>query len=185
MYNNLDIISRGQMTQKAIIFYFLLNLCATVPITAATLHGTVIDSESSAGIPSATVQVSLGDDVVAEASTDEHGQFSFDEAKSGYRVTAKKNGYVHAFRPETFSRTVAASDFDDPGVRLTLTPACAISGRVLDSSGQPARGAKVLAMARRAGPGGSASTPWAQARKWMTAACIESSTSRPGVTPLL
>jgi Carboxypeptidase regulatory-like domain len=114
----------------------------------------VIDSESRAGIPSAAVQFSLGDDVIAEISTDEHGLFSFDEAKSGYRVTAKKNGYVHAFPPENLPKTVNASDFEESGVTLTLTPACAISGRVLDSSGEPARGAKVMAMARRAGPGG-------------------------------
>jgi hypothetical protein len=139
------------MAQKVIILCFLFALCAT----AATLHGTVIDSESRARIPSATVQLWLGDDVIAETSTDERGQFSFDDAKSGYRVAAKKNGYMHAFPPENLPRAVAASDFEDLGVTLTLTPACAISGRVSDASGQPARGVKVMAMARRAGPGGA------------------------------
>ncbi len=143
------------MAQKIIIFNFLLSLWMALPAPAATLHGTVIDSESRAAIPSAAVQLSLGDDVIAETSTDEHGQFSFDDAKSGYRLTAKKSGYLHAFPPENLPRAVAASDFDEPGLTLTLTPACAITGRVLDSSGQPARGANVMAMARRAGPAGA------------------------------
>jgi hypothetical protein len=142
------------MAQKTIIFYFLLTLCAAVPITAAILHGIVIDSESRAGIPSAAVQLSLGDDVIADTSTDEHGQFSFDGAKSGYRVTAKKTGYLDAFPPENLPTAINASDFKESGVTLSLTPACAITGRVLDSSGQPARGAKVMAVARRAGPSG-------------------------------
>ena len=136
------------------VFCFLFTLCAT----AATLHGTVIDSESRAALPSAAVQLLLGDDIIAETSTDERGQFSFDDVKSGYRVTAKKNGYLHAFPPENLPRAVAASDFEE-SVTLTLTPACAVSGRVLDSSGQPARGAKVMAVARRAGAGGVRFTP--------------------------
>ena len=142
--------------QEIILLSFLLSLVAAIPAAAAALRGTVIDTESRAGIPFVSVQLSLGDDILAETSTDGQGQFTFDELppKSGYRLDAKKNGYVDAFPPENLHKNVAVSDFKEPGVTLTLTPACAISGRVLDSSGSPARGAKVMAIVRRAGPSG-------------------------------
>jgi len=142
--------------QEIILLSFLLSLVAAIPAAAAALRGTVIDSESRAGIPFVSVQLSLGDDILAETSTDGQGQFTFDDLppKSGYRLNTKKNGYVDAFPPENLPKNVAVSDFKEPGVTLTLTPACAISGRVLDSSGSPARGAKVMAIVRRAGPTG-------------------------------
>jgi hypothetical protein len=67
------------MPQKIIILSSLLSLCAAIPATAATLRGTVIDTESRAGIPFASVQLSLGDDILAETSTDPQGQFRFDD----------------------------------------------------------------------------------------------------------
>src|ERR1700693_4173052 len=144
------------MGQKLILFSLSFSLCAASPAVAAIIHGTVMDSESRAAIPFAYVQLSLGDDIVAETLAGGQGQFSFDELapNSEYRLSAKKNGYVDAFPPENPRKNIAPSDLKEPGVTLTLTPACAISGRVLDSSGSPARGAKVMAIVRRAGPSG-------------------------------
>jgi hypothetical protein len=142
--------------QQIILFYFSLSLWAASPAAGAAVRGTVINGESGAGIPFAAVLLLAGDDIIAETFSDESGRFTFAGlgTKSDYRLTARKDGYVNVFPPENLYRDVAVSDFGEPGVTLRLIPACAISGRVLDSSGLPARGAKVMAIVRRAGSSG-------------------------------
>jgi hypothetical protein len=49
---------------------FCLTLCAVIPAASATLRGTVLDTESRVGIPFVSVQLSLGDDILAKISTD-------------------------------------------------------------------------------------------------------------------
>src|SRR5271169_6271303 len=92
---------------KMILFCAFLGLWAASLAAGGTLRGTVIDSESGAGISFASVLLSLDGEILAETSTDGDGRFAFVElltAKPGYRLAAKKNRYVSISPTESLHR---------------------------------------------------------------------------------
>lgn len=135
--------------------YALLIWCA-VAVGAAqapgvTAQGTVLDSTSGLGIPSAQIRLSrpAGGDVIAEASTDSDGRFAFTGLASGaYVVSAEKTGYV-AVMGGGASPVALAQGADTAPVTLRLSRAAAISGNVYDESGRLVRGATVAAVGLR------------------------------------
>ena len=85
-------------------------------------------------------------------TTDEQGKFQFKEVDEGpYRLAAARNGFARqeygqrSFnRPGTVLNVRAAQQVTD--VSFRLTPAGTISGRVMDSSGEPLPGVTVQAL---------------------------------------
>lgn len=120
-------------------------------LAGVEIRGTVTDGVSGVGIPFARLQLSLGagSDVIAEVSSDHDGNFAFrDVPKGSYTVSAGKNGYI-AVAPGGASRLLSAADAKGVSVTLKLSQAAAITGSVLDVSGQLVRGARVAAVVRR------------------------------------
>lgn len=116
---------------------------------AADLRGVVLDSGSGSGIPEALVRLMHGDELASETLTGERGEFVFEGSPKGkYRLLAKKDGYLDLLAPLDASAGVILSEVGLRQVQLKLTRACAISGRVLDVSGQPAPNIRMLAMVR-------------------------------------
>src|ERR1700691_632727 len=126
--------------------------CASLGI-AATLNGVVTERGSGEGVPAAHVRL-LGNGDAIETHTDEKGQFAFQHVPNGrFQVTASKDGYLDLLPPQSRGKTVRVTQSDNPPIALALTRTAAITGHVLDASGQIVRGAKVIAMAWR--PGGT------------------------------
>jgi hypothetical protein len=93
-----------------------------------------------------------GPDGMLAAITDGDGAFSFTELPAGrYHVHASKPRYVDAMlgarRPSTPGRPLELADGQKlENVTLSLAPAGAISGRVVDELGEPVAGARVSAL---------------------------------------
>jgi Carboxypeptidase regulatory-like domain len=86
------------------------------------------------------------------ATTDDQGKFQFKDVDAGsYRMFAARNGFARleygqraVNRPGTVMNIRAGQQVTD--VALRLTPAATISGRVLDSNGEPLTGITVQAL---------------------------------------
>ena len=127
-----------------------------LPATGA-LTGEVVDQ--SAGAPIADARVTLlpvarpaTPGPPLQTTTDERGRFTFDSLDPGtYRVQAQKSGYAVQFptpgTPPPPSISVAAGQMSE-APPIALERGGAISGRVLDPSGQPLADARVSAMRR-------------------------------------
>jgi hypothetical protein len=93
-----------------------------------------------------------GPDGMIAAITDGDGAFSFTELPAGrYHVQASKPRYIDAMlgarRPSSPGRPLDLADGQKiENVTLSLAPAGAISGRVVDELGEPVAGARVSAM---------------------------------------
>lgn len=99
----------------------------------------------------ASVQVQQPPAVVTMA-TDEQGKFQFKDVDAGaYRVIAARNGFARQEygqrslnRPGTVLNIRAGQQIND--IAFKLTPAGTISGRVLDSTGEPLVGVTIQAL---------------------------------------
>lgn len=89
---------------------------------------------------------------IVTATTDEQGKFQFKDVEAGaYRIVAARNGFARQDygqrslnRPGTVLNIRAGQQVND--VAFKLTPAGTISGRVLDSTGEPLVGVTVQAL---------------------------------------
>jgi len=128
----------------------LVWISVAISAQSAEIRGVVMDNDSASPIPEATIQLLSSEGVIAETQSAENGQFEFDGSFSGrFELAASQNGYIDLFAGQR--KVVAVSDRrNPPPIELRLTRACAIAGQVSDASGQPRRGAKVVAMMRRA-----------------------------------
>ena len=97
------------------------------PVTTI-LTGRVIDSATRQPIPNA--HLSTGPNVIA----DSEGRFSLPAPSGRFVVVANKSGYAR----EPIQVTAGAP------IEIALQPAAAISGRVIDESGDPVLGARVV-----------------------------------------
>lgn len=142
-----------------------LTNAALFPLLAATLlaqpssvlQGRVIDGRTGVPIASATVALSrlAGGESVAETESDEEGNFTFRAPSNGrFALSVSRSGYVDLLPPGSPARLVEVSGPADRRATVRLTPAAAVTGRVADAGGNPARGVAVIALARRAGPAG-------------------------------
>jgi hypothetical protein len=131
----------------------MLGCVARGAFGAATtkINGIVADKTSGGAISSARVRLSQGADggIIAETSSGGDGRFGFRDVPKGvYTVSAEKNGYA-AVLPGDASRVVSVTDTAMPPTILRLGRGSAITGSVLDASGQLLRGVGVAAVARR------------------------------------
>ena len=106
---------------------------------------TVLDSSSSKPLAAATVTITRGEETLAEAETDEHGQLTLPDLIAGsYRIKVEKAGYVDLLDSRGCGRLVT-----DLAAPILLTPAVAIAGQVFDGQSQPIEGVTVMALVRR------------------------------------
>jgi hypothetical protein len=127
----------------------LFGLLVFGSASAATLSGRVVDDHAGSAVASADVRVFQTGTrrVTAELETDAEGRFHAEGLPDGeYRVEVSKPNHI----PSTLRTTLSSAAAGNLAVRLVRCGA--ISGRVLDSSGQPVGGAIVFAM--RPGAGG-------------------------------
>ena len=103
------------------------------PVTTI-LTGRVIDSATRQPIPNA--HLSTGPNVIGSpvVLADSEGRFSLPAPSGRFVVVANKSGYAR----EPIQVTAGAP------VEIALQPAAAISGRVIDESGDPVLGARVV-----------------------------------------
>jgi hypothetical protein len=105
---------------------------------AQTVDGAVVDSATNIGIGGLTVSVMQGSTVLS-ATTDNQGKFHLDNLKEGsWTVQCLSKGY--GSRPARFT----VSNGTPVQVELKLTPRPHLTGRVLDSSGNPVPKATVI-----------------------------------------
>jgi protocatechuate 3,4-dioxygenase beta subunit len=125
------------------------------PIARATLTLTRVNQgPRNAGIPAINLQQGQQGQQPESltATTDEQGRFQFRDVDEGaYRLTAARNGFVlqengqrSLSRQGTVLDLRAGQQVTDVGFRLM--PASTISGRVLDSNGEPIPGVTVQAL---------------------------------------
>ena len=135
--------SRSLLVPLAAVSFLVL------PGAGATLSGRVVDDHAGAGVPSADIRVLRTGvrGVAAELETDGEGRFAAEGLADGeYQIQVSKANHVPSRLQAKLSGT-AASD-----LLIRLVRCGVISGRVVDSSGQPILGATVFAL--RPGPGG-------------------------------
>src|SRR5688572_19762533 len=145
---------------------FVLAFLATgiqIAAQAGTLvSGIVRDQRTGQGIENAQVTLVIGTVVFRQLTSDATGRFSFAEVPPGsYRLQAERAGY--------FNPTIAPGDVPSsrvsanitltggqaqPQIELSLSAGGAISGRVVDSRGQPVPGMNILAHSPSYGPTG-------------------------------
>lgn len=103
----------------------------------ATLEVTVLDERKA---PVVGAQLELRDAVVQTASTDATGRASFRGVSPGWaQVVARAAGYAPAFAGTPISTSAASAS-----LTLVVHKGAAVSGRVVDESGAPVVGAKVM-----------------------------------------
>jgi hypothetical protein len=124
------------------------------------LVGAVVESKSGAPVPKAIVilrgnqKAGAGDQGIG-TTTAASGAFTFRDLEPGiYQITVERAGYVIA--PESKSKTVTVEAAENtPDVKLTLLRTGAISGRVLDTDGEPLARVSIQVVAQRKGAAGS------------------------------
>jgi hypothetical protein len=135
----------------------LQSASATVSVA-----GRIVDAESRSPIPGARVMLMPtapmfppGAAGPLQAVTDANGQFVFEAVAPGrYRIDAQKTGFAPlaaAAAPRTLD--VAAGQVTSR-LDLALTKGGAITGRIVDASGEPASDVTVTALRQTAGPSG-------------------------------
>ena len=134
-----------RINKTAVLLSFLLAAilgAQTDPKTAA-IQGTVVDSVSGLPIPRANVSLRGIKQMRFGATSGADGTFSFTGLPAGtYSVRANKIAYVANNSPGEGIVTLKAGDVK-PGVEVRLIPTGSITGRVLDSDGEPIEGAHV------------------------------------------
>jgi hypothetical protein len=123
------------------------------------LAGAVVESKSGTPVPKAIVILRRSQDAGIGTRTSASGAFTLVDLEPGtYQIKVERAGFVSA--PENKGKTVtvkAAENTSD--LKLILLRTGAISGRVLDTDGEPlARASIQLLPLRKGGPGGSFAT---------------------------
>src|SRR5260370_34748841 len=107
------------------------------------IHGHVLQSKSGEPVKKALVILRRSQEPGTGASTDASGAFRFDDLEPGpYTLSTESTGFV--LDPESERSVVNVKPGpDESEVTLMLIRTGAISGRVLDSDGEPISGATV------------------------------------------
>jgi carboxypeptidase family protein len=121
----------------------LLSACA--PLLAQSVQGTVVNRMT--GTPLAGVAVTLEEAGKSpyKATTDPQGAYRIDGVAPGvYRLHFAKHGFDGPTPAQPVSRPFPVAAGSDPSIpRADMLPLGKISGRVLDGSGNPVKGAAV------------------------------------------
>jgi len=105
--------------------------------------GTVVENKSGAPLRKAVVIIRHEQEEGTGASTDALGKFTLRDIDPGtYQVTVERDGYVATRESERRVLVVKAGETNSD-VKLTMLPTGVISGRVVDSDGDPILGASV------------------------------------------
>ena len=126
--------------------YSFQNTPAGPPARGA-IHGRVLQSKSGDPVKKAILILRRGQETGTGTVADESGKFRFDDIESGtYTLAAERDGFV--LDPESERTTVSVQPGSaESEVTLKLVRTGAISGRVLDSDGDPMVGATVQVLA--------------------------------------
>ena len=135
------------------------------------IRGIVVSSKT--GEPLRSAQIALRRQVSGprqrpgqqHTSSSLDGRFSFSGLASGkYSLYASKTGYETRRRFETVAQVSLGEGESRKGLRIELRPSAVVTGRVLDSYGEPVPGARVIAFRRSHRPEGGPWNPvgWAQ-----------------------
>src|SRR5688572_8962819 len=131
--------------------FLLMTLFQTTEIT---FSGVVLKADSEEPVARATVELRAsdgGDTQVRTITTSNDGRFVFRNVTRGqYQVVVTRIGYVRTTygerRPGGPGTLISIPD--TANVRISLTPATVISGRIFDRQGQPIGNATVQALRR-------------------------------------
>lgn len=124
---------------------------------ACAIQGTVVDSLSGRAVPNAQVFVRPHGEETAvpvRRITDGSGRFCFERLEAGdYEVNAKRAGYLNASygqrRPSGPGLVLRISAEQAlPPLTVKMTPEARISGRLVDSGGDPIDGAEIELLRR-------------------------------------
>jgi hypothetical protein len=119
---------------------------AQTPAQTATLHGVAVDSVTALPVPRAHITLRSAPGAnqrLYGALTGPDGIFSLENIAPGeYDAYAERTGYVS---PQTDTHLTLHPGDNKTGYTLKLTPTGGITGRVLDSNGEPISGAQVIA----------------------------------------
>jgi hypothetical protein len=136
-------------------FAILWLALQTAAPAKGTIEGVVLRAGSDEAVANARVElirVSGGATTLPPTHTDERGKFRFEGVEPGpYRLVAARNGFVRQEYGQRPSRREGDTLTLRPGQALNdivfkLVATGAISGRVVDSGGQPLTGANVALM---------------------------------------
>lgn len=107
------------------------------------VQGTVVDATSNDPIRKAFVILRKGEDAGVGTYTDDAGKFVLHEVESGtYVISAERSGFVADPKAPQHTVIVSSGEPLDPIV-LKLNRTGAISGNVVDASGEPVAGASI------------------------------------------
>jgi hypothetical protein len=111
--------------------------------SGGTIRGHVLQSKSGEPVKKAVVIVRRGEEPGTGAVTDASGAFQFDNLEAGaYTLSTERAGFILDPESERMVVNIKAGP-DNSEVILRLISTGAISGRVLDSDGEPITGATV------------------------------------------
>jgi Carboxypeptidase regulatory-like domain len=137
----------------ASILAFRLHVLSQAAVPLAAVRGTVVDAETGSPIESASLKLEFisGNAITDEATTGKDGTFAFSNVSNGvYRLLVEKSGYLDLLPQEDAIRQILVSGSKTglAPIRVSLVRACLVTGRILDSEGQPVRAAKVVVLGR-------------------------------------
>lgn len=120
------------------------------------VSGQVIEDRTNTPVAGARVFVVLEGEYSTTAGpppvsvTDRDGRYQFDALPAGrYRIAAQKDGYEPPLEPETMQMFEVAAGQAIDGVAVSLRRGGVITGRILDSLGQPLAQVSVTAFLKR------------------------------------
>jgi hypothetical protein len=131
---------------------------------SATIRGVVLSTVDKKPIPGVQVTIFETD---RAAMTDDKGQFAFTAIPFGYvTVKAEKSGFLCVLNSRVQPNCSQGVDLrsNDGDVTLTMTPQGIVTGRIVDSTGEPIANMQVSLMCRDIDDGlfdWTTCTPWA------------------------
>src|SRR6266496_46837 len=121
------------------------NALLALVMQTLPLQGIVVKKGTAEPLYNATVELRRDQEnagILDSTTTEDDGRFAFGNVAPGrYRLTVTRRGYV---RPPLTINLAANQTAED--IQLNMTPAGAISGRVLDGNGRPMGNIEVRAM---------------------------------------